>query len=115
MSVKFIDGKEALSQQTLVMILKSHKYYFEPLNEYDNTNFYCYIKCETPCIHNDFFYKFFKRFGVKKKENFCDYILSITAVNCCSEIIQEPIAFSRNDILNIITDVPETYIGNSIL
>ena len=44
MEIKFNETNNYKSQQTLVGILQNHKFFFESINGYDNTNFYLVVR-----------------------------------------------------------------------
>jgi hypothetical protein len=54
------------SQQTIVKVLKRTKYHFEPVSEYENTQFVCVTEQEDYDPIKDQF----KRFGFKVKKKY---------------------------------------------
>ena len=109
MDIKFNEMKKASSQETLVRILQKFKYYFVSISEYDNKYFHCIIKCpDNPPMFSWLRFK-------KKKEYFVDYPLGLSVCSCYKEPFNEPVVFTREDVLNIIRDVPENYIGDDTL
>ena len=100
------------SQQTIVKLLKEVKYKFEPLNEYDNTQFICV----TMYPEDDPIKTQFRRIGFKIKEKYYSCPLALTVCGFYKRRpVQEIMVFNRNDVLNIIKDVPENYVGPDIL
>ena len=100
------------SQQTIVKILKGVKYKFEPISEYENTQFVCITeqKDYQPVKET------FRHFGFKFKDKYSPCPLAITACGVSSrEPLVEPIIFTREDVLKIVADVPENYIGSEEL
>lgn len=96
------------SQQTIVKVLRQVKYTFEPLNEYENTQFIC----EVQNVKNGPFKSIAKALGAKVKDNYVSCPLSLTVCNQYSgDPIFEPMVFNREDVLKIISDVPENYVG----
>ncbi len=107
-SVNFNAMPDYASQQTIVKVLKQVKYTFEPLNEYENTQFIC----ETQHVKNGPFKALAKAFGAKVKDSYVSCPLAITICNQYSgDPIFEPMVFNREDVLKIISDVPENYVG----
>lgn len=100
------------SQQTIVKILKTTKYHFEPVSEYENTQFVCVTEQEDYDPIKDQF----KRFGFKVKKKYSHCPLAITVCGSYkNQPIVEPIIFTREDVLKIISDVPENYAGEDTL
>ena len=111
-SVNFNAMPNYASQQTIVKVLKRTKYHFEPVSEYENTQFVCVTEQEDYDPIKDQF----KRFGFKVKKKYSPCPLAITVCGLYkSQPIVEPIVFTREDVENIINDVPENYIGEKIL
>ena len=108
-NITFKDAPVWQSQQTLVKILQKNKYKFVPLDEYGNTEFTCVVVQEEYApIRNAL-----ASLGIKTKTryNFCP--LSITVCGQYKgEPIVEPVVFTREDVLNVIADVPENYVGD---
>lgn len=108
LAITFNDAPAWASQQTIVKILKQVKYKFEPINEYENNLFYCITQQKD----HDPLKNSFKKFGFKVKDKFFSCPLAITVCGFYNGLpVVEPIVFTRNDVLNIISDVPENYIG----
>ena len=110
-SVTFRDIPDCNSQQTIVKMLRDRKYDFEQVNEYDNTQFYCVTECQEDNGFKDFLW----RLGIKCKYKVSRCKMAIVLCGKYSETIFEPMVFTRNDVLRIIKDVPETYIGKPII
>lgn len=107
-AVTFNETPVFAAQQTTVKILKQVKYHFEPVNEYENTLFYCITKQREYRPFRDSF----KKFGVKVKDKYTSCPLAITVCGLYDgRPLVEPIVFTRQDVLNIIRDVPENYEG----
>lgn len=107
-AIRFNEAPTWASQQTIVKVLKRVKYTFEPISEYENTQFICVTRHpEYDPIKNKF-----RRMGFKIKEKFYSCPLSLTVCGYYGgEPVQEIMVFNREDVLNIIKDVPENYIG----
>jgi hypothetical protein len=100
------------SQQTIVKILKKVKYRFEPVSEYENTQFICVTEQEDYDLLKDSF----KRIGFKVKKKYSSCPLAITVCGAYKgQPFVEPFVFNRDDVRKIIRDVPENYIGEEIL
>ena len=110
--IKFKDVPVWTSQQTIVKILKQVKYHFEPVSEYENTQFVCVTEQENYNPIKDSF----KRIGLKVKKKYSQCPLAITVCGGYkNQPIVEPIVFTREDVKRIIADVPENYTGPEIL
>ena len=113
--VKFNEKAKINSQQTLVKFLKEKKYYFKPVSEYSNSDFYCMVKCE---MHNAFFdmlHELFGWAGAKERVTFVDSPIAFSICAGSYNEQMEPVVFTQEDVKKIITDVPENYIGEDIL
>lgn len=102
------------SQQTIVKILKDVKYTFEPVSQYENTQFYCMTsqKLNEPLRDK------LRKIGFKKiKERYYKCPLAVTMKGglYSSNPIVEPIVFNQSDVTKIISDVPENYVGPDVL
>ena len=110
--VSFNDVPVWASQQTIVKVLRQTKYYFEPVSDYENTQFVCVTKQK----NYEPFKNVFKKFGFKPKEKYTSCPLAITVCGIYgAEPIVEPMVFTREDVLKIIRDVPENYEGPDVL
>lgn len=100
------------SQQTIVKILKQVKYHFEPVSEYENTQFACVTEVKEKSLWNSFM----KFFGVKVKDKYynCPLMLTICG-NIDTKSIDEIMVFTRDDVERILRDVPENYTGENTL
>ena len=108
--LRFTESESLYSQQTIVKVLRERKYYFKPINEYENTQFYCMIVCRK----QHFFGKFLNFLFGDKNEN----IESPLMIDVCGDFgrpIVEPFVFTRDDVLRIVKDVPDTYVGTNVL
>lgn len=112
MEIKFNNGKQVMSQMTLVNVLKKHKYYFAPINEYNDKLYYCIIKCEKENAAT-FFYNKFKWARIKKHIKYIEQPLCLYICSCISEDNYEPIVFTQMEVENILYDVPENYVGGN--
>lgn len=110
--INFKEKETVSSQQTIVLILKNYKYFFQSISEYDNNNFKCMIMHEEPNL----FFKLFSHFGYKGQKNrvvmsplmLCTYTTTNNEIN-------ELMVFTQEDVKKIISDVPENYIGEKVL
>lgn len=115
MQIDFKEKTTLNSQQTIVKFLRERKYCFKPITEYDNSMFYCIIKCE---YHNAFFdmlHDLFGWAGVKQRITYVDCPLSLSVCEGYSNSAIEPIIFTQEDIIKILKDVPENYVGETEL
>lgn len=100
------------SQQTIVKILKQVKYKFEPISSYENTQFLCVTeqKRSEPIKES------LMSLGIKMKPKYSSCPLAITICGPYNgSPLVEPIVFTRDDVMRIISDVPENYIGPEAL
>jgi hypothetical protein len=112
MDIKFNEVPTWSSQQTIVKILKGTKYHFEPVSEYENTQFVCMTQQKD----YDPFKDVVRKVGFRPKDKYSPCPLAITVCgHNQAEAIVEPIIFTREDVLKIIKDVPENYTGPEIL
>lgn len=108
MDVKFKEEVKTNIQESIARYLRSHKYYFESINDYDHNHFYCMIKCEIiPLL--DPFESIKKKIGIKKKPKYDYYALSMTTCQSCTGEDPFPFVFTREDVLDILADIPENY------
>ena len=108
--LKFKATESRYSQQTIVKVLREREYFFKPINEYENTQFHCMIRCRKTNV----FGKWINRLLGDKT----DYVECPLMIDVCGDFgtpIVEPFVFTRDDVARIIKDVPETYIGEEIL
>ena len=111
-SINFRDVPVWSSQQTIVKILKQVKYSFKAVSEYENTQFYCVTEQK----EYDPVKASLRSFGFKPKDKYVSCPLAITVCGVYNrEPLVEPIVFTREDVKNIIMDVPENYTGPEIL
>lgn len=107
------------SQQTIVKLLKKVKYHFEPVCEYEHTQFYCVTEQRKENPVQDGFMKFLRKIFPKMKPVKEEYADAPLALTICGEYrgvpLVEPIVFTRDDVMRIIADTPETYNGTEIL
>lgn len=116
MEIRFNEQQAMKSQRTIVAILRNVKYTFRAISKYDNSFFYCEIHCpqeEDPIVV--WFRKYMPWFFPKRKNDYIDYRLSLSFRDCSDRYIDEPIVFSRQEVKNIVADVPENYIGEEVL
>lgn len=107
-TIKFKEMVQANSQETLVRVLKKYSYYFEPINEYENEHFHCIIRCPV----KDPIFGWLK---AKSKQKYDEYPIGLSICSCYKEPFVEPIVFTRDDVISIVKDVPNTYIGDDTL
>lgn len=114
--INFENPKQLNSQQTIVLVLKQHKYYFKSISEYDNSNFYCIIVHENVDTIGNMLYKIFGRFGYKEPTTkYLECPLGLCYCSDTNSTLDELLVFTQEDVKNIISDVPENYIGGSTL
>lgn len=115
-TINFEDVEKCRSQRTIVKVLSTHEYYFVRVNEYDNNFFTCIVKCK---IKDFSFIEFLQKIrtilGKPRKNKYTEIVLSLGISGENGEVILEPIVFSREEIDQIISDIPSTYIGEKIL
>ena len=111
-AIKFKEIPAWESQQTIVKVLKKVKYKFEPVSDYENTQFVCITQQENYSPIKDTF----RKFGLKAKKTYTSCPLALTVCGMYkTQPLLEPIVFTQEDVLRIIKDVPENYIGEEIL
>ena len=115
MELNFKEKETFNSQQTLVNLLRKYDYFFEPVSQYENTQFYCVVKCEIYNFTKDFLYRAFKWLGFKKKVEYSNCPVAITMCNPYNTGVFEPIVFTQEDVKKIVSDVPERYVGEKVL
>lgn len=116
MEIKFNEQRPSKSQRTIAAVLKQAKYTFTPISKYDNMYFYCIIHCEQK--EPPFFTwlrKYAKWLAPRMKYEYIDHRLSLTFRNCDDMYVDEPMVFSRQEVKNIVEDIPENYIGEEVL
>ncbi|MBP5458330.1 MAG: hypothetical protein J6Y37_17710 [Paludibacteraceae bacterium] len=115
MEEKTINFKEVpvcYSQQTIVKILKEVKYHFEPIIDYENTQFVCVTEIK----EDDIIKSVLKFFGFKVKDKYRKCTLALTICgNTPGQPIVEPMVFTRDDVERVLRDVPENYTGEKTL
>ena len=101
------------SQQTIVKVLKNTKYTFEPVSQYENTQFYCMTNQRL----NEPVRDAFRRMGFKVKEHYytCPLAITVKGGMYSKDPVVEPIVFNQTDVAKIISDVPENYVGPDVL
>ena len=110
--LNFKDVPVCYSQQTIVKILRQIKYHFEPVSEYENTQFVCVTEVKQSKLLSGLWR--FLGFKVKDKYFNCPLALTICG-NIDTKSIDEIMVFTRDDIQRILKDVPENYTGDDIL
>lgn len=115
--IRFKEISKVNSQQTLVSILKDREFYFKPLSNYENTMFHLIVRHKYLPAESRMFKKAFGWLGAKAKEKYidCPIAYSVETGYPGNTIINVPIVFTRDDIVAIVNDVPETYIGEDVL
>ena len=116
MEIKFNEQVAIKSQRTVVNVLKNVQYTFLPISKYDNNFFYCIIHCEEK--ESAFFQwlrEHAKWLAPKPRNEYIDYRLKLSFRNCINLYVDEPMVFSRQEVKNIVADVPENYIGEEVL
>lgn len=108
--LKFKEQESLYSQQTIVKVLRTRQYYFKPINEYENTQFHCMVKCRKTNAFGKFL-----NFLLGDKTDYVECPLMIDVCGDFGTPIVEPFVFTRDDVARIIKDVPETYVGEEIL
>ena len=108
--LKFKEPETLYSQQTIVKVLRERKYYFKPINEYENTQFNCMILCRKTNAFGKFL-----NFLLGDKADYVECPLMIDVCGDFGKPIVEPFVFTRDDVARIIKDVPDTYVGEEVL
>lgn len=111
----FVEKPNYLSQETLVLILKKNKFTFKPINEYGNELFYCYIHFNVAkkiSEKNNKFLDFINKIFNFNQERIIERKLSYSILDEEGYHVDVPIVFNRNEVINIIKDIPENYINN---
>lgn len=116
-TVEFAEPRIYSSQLSIATLLKEHEYYFEPINKYSNTLFYCVLHCRrAESLPEQWLKKIFGRFGWDGFRNgFTDYRLLLSFRGCDGNMVDEPMVFTRSDVNCIVKDAPEHYIGEDKL
>ena len=115
MEIKFNETNNYKSQQTLVGILQNHKFFFESINGYENTNFYLVIRYSEKKKVANFLNKLFGWAHKVNEERFYERRLSYQTWDEEGFQTSEPCVYTRNDILNILADTHENYVGEETL
>lgn len=115
MEIKFNDKAECQSQQTLVGILKKHKFYFKPINEYENSMFYLVIRYSERKKTAGFFNKLFGWAHKLNEERYIEKKISYVVLDDEGFETLVPCVYTRKDIIGIISDTHENYVGEDIL
>ena len=113
-SITFKEKESFRTQQTIAKVLRERKYFFIPITEYDNEHFYCMTKCVDETTFSAQLYRAFKWLGVKRRDKYINCPLSIVICGKYSTV-SEPFVFNREDVLNIVSDIPENYVGENML
>lgn len=106
----FKDQESLYSQQTIVKVLRERSYYFKPINEYENTQFYCMVVCRKQHVFGKFL-----NFILGDRNDNVECPLMIDVCGDFGRPIVEPFVFTRDDVMRIIRDVPDTYVGSQKL
>lgn len=115
MEINFNNSTEYKSQQTLVNILEGHNFYFEPINEYDNNMFYLIVQYSVKKRGANLFNKIFGWAHWVEEDKIFERKLSyLTWDNEGFEILK-PCVYTRQDIINILSDTNRLYIGSATL
>lgn len=116
MEIKFQQRPEVHSQQTLVTILKRYKYYFVPVIEQDNRQFYLVLdgKVDSGETNGGAIKKVMSKLTGDKNGPH-NTVLKYAVMDGNDAFMSVPIVFTRADILDIVKDVPDTYIGEETL
>lgn len=105
------------SQQTIVSLLSSCKYYFVPISEYDTQNFYLVMDVQSEMKKNHFtswLDRVMKKID-KSSPAKTEHVLMISYLSAEGYIKDTPLVLTRTDVENIIEDLPENYIGEKII
>lgn len=116
MNITFNDTVRVNSQRTIVSLLSGASYYFVPVTKFDNNLFYCVVKCNK---QYNWFMEYLRKIQLKlgflrKPESF-ETRLTLYYEDCEGYYHDEPLVFDRQEILAIIKDMPDKYIGEQIL
>lgn len=115
MEIKFNDNNNCKSQQTLVSLLKTHKFRFEPINAYENTMFYLVVRWSERKRAAGFLNKIFGWAHRVSEERFYERRLSYQTWDNEGFLTSEPCVYTRDDILDILSDTHENYVGEETL
>lgn len=115
MEIKFNENNNYKSQQTLVSLLKEHKFYFEPINAYENTMFYLVIRWSEKKKAAGLLNKLFGWAHKVNEERFYERRLSYQVWDDESFLMTEPCVYTRQDVLDILSDTHENYVGEDTL
>lgn len=116
MEIKFSEQQVIKSQRTIVHILRNMKYTFQPISKYDNNYFYCIIHCEQKEPKAIVWLRKYLNWLLPRPKNeYIDYRLTLSFRDCNDYYIDEPMVFNRQEVKNIVSDVPDNYIGEEVL
>lgn len=115
MEIKFNETMEYKSQQTLVNILKRHKFYFKPINNYENSNFYLIVRYSEKRKTAGFINKLFGWAHKLNDERYIEKPLSYVNWDDEGFEVLVPCVYTRKDITDIINDTHENYVGEDLL
>lgn len=105
-AIKFKQTAPVMSQMAIVSILKTHQYYFEPVNDFCNYYFYLVVKVARETLFTRVFHK---------TPSFNETYLAIDVCGGDFCDVRRRMVFTRDDIQKILSDVPENYIGEAEL
>lgn len=113
--INFNNSTEYKSQQTLVSILEDHNFYFEPINEYDNNMFYLIVQYTEKKRGANFINKIFGWAHKVDEDKIFERRLSYLTWDDDGFERLKPCVYTRQDIINILSDTNRLYIGAETL
>lgn len=116
MNITFSEKKETNFQVSVIKMLEPYKFTFTPINEYSNDHFYCRVMAPKHPNVDGFSTKLSKWFGMSNpEEDVVEFTLSLTIYNTYDVVERIPMVFTQADVLAIIKDLPNNYVGESVL
>ena len=116
MNITFTEKKETNFQVSIIKMLESYQFKFVPINEYNNDHFYCRIIAPKTATMDKFSVKFAKWLGMSNlDERVVEFTLAMTIYNNFDVVDRIPMVFTQQDVINIINDLPDNYVGENIL
>lgn len=113
--INFNKSSEYKSQQTLVNLLEEHFFYFEPINEYDNNMFYLVIRYTERKKGASMVNKLFGWAHKVEENRIFERKLSYLTWDEDGYERLKPCVYTRQDVINILSDTNRLYIGAATL
>lgn len=116
MNITFSEKTETNFQVSVIKMLEPYKFTFTPINEYSNDHFYCRVMAPKKSSLDGISDKLNKIFKIEKPEkNPIEFTLALTIYNNYDIVDRIPMVFTQIDVLAIIKDLPNNYVGENVL